>query len=192
MNMQADPETRAAIVLSFKGSPTIAHDGGTQSWRLDAKHIGTFNYVIVCRCTSKFEAEDDRLHKTAFFLGRVTEVVPSTEPHNDRARGGPKRWLFRISEAAALDIPDFWTFGRWPTVIRSLDEVGIDPADYTFQPLSDFLDADGQAAEAALPDATALAERAQRSVAEVIADHKATISSEIGVPVSSIDISIRF
>ncbi|MCX4195758.1 hypothetical protein OMR07_09230, partial [Methylobacterium organophilum] len=44
--------------------------------------------------------------------GNVLDVVPSTEPHNDPSRGGNRRWLFRLSEVAVLDIPDFWQFVR--------------------------------------------------------------------------------
>jgi hypothetical protein len=194
--MAADPETRAVAVFTFKRPNTIAADGGTQSWRLDPQHIGTFNYAILARCRSKFDAEDDLKHGTAFLLGRVLDIVPSTEPHNVPSRGGKRRWLFRLSEAAPLNIPGWWRFGRWPTVIRSLDEFGINPADHTFQPLSDFLD--GAATDhhptlaSPIPSTTDVAERAQRSVSEIIAEHKIGISREIGVSEDQIEISVRF
>lgn len=192
--MNIDPNSRAAAVFTYKSIARIAQDGGTQSWRMDAKHIGTFNWVICARCRTEFDAEDDRLHKTAFLLGKVLDVVPSTEPHNDPTRGGNRRWLFRLSEVAVLDIPEFWKFGRWPVSIDTLDAFGINPADYTFRPLSEFLD---DAAEAAITQENArrhdeLAIRARRTVSEIIAEHKASISEEIGVPEDRIEISVRF
>lgn len=92
-------------VLTFKSIETILADGGTQSWTLDRTRAARCDYVVVCRNARTRDAQGSEEHGTAFLVGKVKDVVPSTETAN--------RWLILISEHAKIDIPDQWS-GRNP------------------------------------------------------------------------------
>jgi hypothetical protein len=186
--VNSDSNTRAAVVYTHETIAEIAKEGGTQDWKMDAKHIGAFDYVIAARSrTASGDPHDVRPVKSAFMIGKVADIVPATKVNGPR-HNDDRRWLIRLSEVAQINIPNFWNFGRWPMRIGTLAEFGVDPADYAFRPLSDFLDGD---AKAAGPDPD-LAERARRSVSEIIAEHRTGIAREVGVAEDRIDITIRF
>ena len=92
-------------VLTFKSVETILKNGGTQSWVLDRKKAANCDYVVVCRNANSRTPEDDIPHGTAFLVGKIKDVVPSTEVDN--------RWLIKISEYALIDVPEQWE-GRNP------------------------------------------------------------------------------
>ena len=128
---------KAAVVFTFKSvERIIGVDGGTQSWRLHRSHIGTFDFVICTRNQSP-DAEGPEQHRSAFLIGKVRDIVPSTE----QEPGHPyQRYLIRMSEAALItDKPEFWQFGRWPLHIDTLEALGIDPERYDFKSLRDLM-----------------------------------------------------
>ena len=59
----------------------------------------------MCRNANSRTPEDDIRHGTAFLVGKIKDVVPSTEVDN--------RWLIKISDYALIDEPDQWE-GRNP------------------------------------------------------------------------------
>jgi len=57
------------------------------------------------------------LHGTAFMIGRISDVVPSTETEG--------RWLVKFDEYARLDIPSFWQGWRNPVRYTTLEELSF-------------------------------------------------------------------
>ncbi len=92
-------------VLTFKSVETILTAGGTQSWALDRSRASRCDYVVICRNAQTRQPEGPEEHGTAFMVGKVKDVVPSTETEG--------RWLIQISEYALVDWPDQWQ-GRNP------------------------------------------------------------------------------
>tara|TARA_A100000171_G_C2061652_1_gene110275 strand:- start:88 stop:549 length:462 start_codon:yes stop_codon:yes gene_type:complete len=92
-------------VLTYKSIETILTDGGTQSWALDRNRAARCDYVVVCRNANTRKPEGPEPHGSAFLVGKIKDVVPSTEIEG--------RWLIKISEYALVDWPDEWE-GRNP------------------------------------------------------------------------------
>lgn len=114
-------------VLTYKSVATILAAGGTQSWALDRSRAARCDYVVVCRNANTREAEGPEPHGTAFLIGKVKDVVPSTETQG--------RWLILISEYAVVDIPDQWS-GRNPVAYwKDSDYSEIDFKALGFEPL---------------------------------------------------------
>lgn len=183
---------QAAVVFTFKSIEHICAVGGTQSWRMHQSHFGTFEYVICARNRRRENVEGPEEHGSAFLIGRVRDIVPSTE-RNDP---GKPRFLIRMTEAAIIrDKPDFWQWGRWPTHYESLAALGIDPLDYVFKPLPELLaevrqEADGLNVSAAAP-ALPLPGSGSRSWKESIEHAKTSLALELGVNVEAIEIAVR-
>lgn len=92
-------------VMTSKSVETILSDGGTQSWALDRNRAARCDYVVMCRNAKAREMRGSEAHGTAFMVGKVKDVVASTET--------PNRWLILIREYALTNVPDQWS-GRNP------------------------------------------------------------------------------
>lgn len=181
---------QAAVVFTFKGIERICADGGTQSWRMHHSHFGTFEYVICARNRRREDVEGPEGHGSAFLIGKVRDIVPSTE-RNDP---GKPRFLIRMTEAAIIrDRRGFWQWGRWPTHYDSLEALGIDPADYDFKPLPDLLAEVRQTAGGLRPAAASppVPISGRGSWKESIDQAKASLAAELGVEVETIEIAVR-
>lgn len=114
-------------VLTFKSVETILKTGGTQSWALDRARAARCDYVVVCRNANTREAEGSEPHGSAFMVGKVKDVVPSTETQG--------RWLILMSDYALVGIPDQWK-GRNPVAYwKDEDYPEIDFNTLDYQPL---------------------------------------------------------
>jgi hypothetical protein len=182
---------KAAVVFTFKSIQHICADGGTQSWRMHQSHVGAFDYVICARNRRHEDVEGPEEHGSAFLIGKVRDIVPSTE-HDDPAK---PRFLIRMTEAAIIrDKPRFWQWGRWPTHYDSLAALGINPSDYDFKPLSELLVEMRETSESLdSPAAPALSLPAsgRRSWKESIEHAKASLATELGIDVEAIEIAVR-
>lgn len=114
-------------VLTYKSVDTILEVGGTQSWTLDRNRAAGCDYVVICRNANTRDAEGPEEHGTAFMVGKVKDVVPSTETQG--------RWLIQISEYALVDMADEWD-GRNPVRYWKSDEYDIDFKALDYQPLT--------------------------------------------------------
>lgn len=182
---------KAAVVFTFKSIEHICEVGGTQSWRMHRSHFGAFDYVICTRNRRRENVEGPEEHGSAFLIGKVRDIVPSTEHDNPTK----PRFLIRMTEAAIIrDKPGFWRWGRWPTHYDSLDALGIDPSDYDFKPLPELLvEIRRKSGGLHLPAAPALPSPAsgRRSWKESIEHAKASLAIELGVEAESIEITVR-
>ena len=184
---------QAAVVFTFKSIPHICADGGTQSWRMHQSHFGTFDYVICARNRRREDVEGPEEHGSAFLIGKVRDIVPSTE-HDEPDK---PRFLIRMTEAAIIrDKPRFWQWGRWPTHYDSLDALGINPSDYEFKPLAELMAETQQTYggfDAPAPAAPALPTpvSGRRSWKEAIEYAKKSLAAELGVDFEAIEIAVR-
>lgn len=182
---------QAAVVFTFKSIQRICTDGGTQSWRMHQSHIGAFEYVICARNRRREGVEGPEEHGSAFLIGKVRDIVPSTE-HSDPNK---PRFLIRMTEAAIIrDKPEFWQWGRWPTHYDSLDTLGINAADYDFKPLPDLLAEVRQTSEGWIAPMALIQPQpapGRRNWRESIEHAKSSLAAELGVDLEAIEIAVR-
>jgi len=98
---------------------TILGQGGSQAWHLDVDRARRSEYLICVQNRRHPEfREPGAAHRSAFLLGRISDVVPAPKR--------PDRWFIIISEFAKLEIPEFWK-QRYPVRYTMLEDLGIDP-----------------------------------------------------------------
>jgi len=150
-------------VLTYKSVETILKTGGTQSWALERNRARNCKYAVVCRNARTREAEGPEPHGTAFMVGKIKDVVPSTETEG--------RWLILFSEYAFVDWPDEWE-GRNPVAYWTTDDYkGRNFDALEFHPMP------------------ALCAPGDQPM--TIADAKRTLSRSLGVSADAIEIVIR-
>jgi hypothetical protein len=108
-------------VFTYKSVDTVLKAGGTQSWTLDRARARACKYVVLCRNAHASSVEGSEPHGTAFMVGKIKDVVPSTD--NDG------RWLILISEYALCDWPDEWS-GRNPVAYWTTNDFGEGQASF--------------------------------------------------------------
>ncbi|MEY9773712.1 hypothetical protein [Sinorhizobium fredii] len=153
-------------VLTFKSVETILEVGGTQSWTLDRARAKACKYAVICRNAHHAEVEGSEAHGSAFMVGRISDVVPSTDT--------PGRWLILFSEYALCNVPDQWE-GRNPVrfwTTKDYKEIDFDALE--FQPM---------------PEAGGTASSKPRGL--TIAEAKEGLSLTFGVDPAAIEIIIR-
>ncbi len=191
---------KAAVVFTYKSVERILMDGGTQSWRMHESHFGQFDYVICARNALHKHppSEGSEPHKSAFLIGRVKDIVPSTDPEviAEVAAGESKpRFLIRMTEAALLPlIPDFWKWGRWPAHYDDLDALGIDLSGLDFKPLPKMLEnlfREKPPISAPTVKAPAQAASPVRPWRDIIESTRLGLSAQLGIDPSAIEITIR-
>ena len=155
-------------VFTFKSIDTMLNVGGTQSWTLDRARAKGCKYAVLCRNAHHPEVEGTEAHGSAFMVGKISDVVPSTET--------PGRWLILFSEYALCNVAELWS-GRNPVrFLKDYDFVSLDFAKLDFQPMPEF---------------SAGAAGAVNSKGLTIAEAKAGLSRTFGGDPSAIEITIR-
>jgi hypothetical protein len=158
-------------VLTYKGIQTILETGGTQSWALDRARAMKCEYAVLCRNANTREAEGKEAHGSAFMVGRIGDVVPSTETEG--------RWLVLFSEYAVINVAEQWE-GRNPVHFYTTDDYGsdIDFATLKWEPM---------------PDHATPVSAAQASAKKglTIGEAKTGLAQTFGVDPSDIEITIR-
>jgi len=154
---------KVVSVFTFKSVDTILSVGGTQSWVLNRSNASACKYVVCCRNAHSDATEGDEPHGSAFLVGRVRDVLPSTET--------PGRWMIQMSEYAVFDepVPDQHR-GRAP--VRYYDEEAY-KGDIDF----------GKLKWLPMPS--------QNADKLTIAGAKAALSASLGVPETAIEITIK-
>jgi hypothetical protein len=113
-------------VLTYKSVDSILATGGTQSWALDRNRAARCDYVVVCRNANTRDPEGPEPHGTAFLVGKIKDVVPSTETKG--------RWLILFDEYAFVNEPDQWK-GRNPVAYWKDSDYDFDFKALDYQPL---------------------------------------------------------
>ena len=155
-------------VLTYKSVQTILAAGGTQSWALDRNRVRNCKYAVCCRNAQTRVPEGAEAHGSAFIVGLISDVVPSTETEG--------RWLVLFSEYAVVNVGDQWE-GRNPVAYYTVEEY---EGDIDFDAL----------------DWKPMPERAVELTANTkkgmnIAEAKAALAVSFGVDPSAIEITIR-
>lgn len=154
-------------VLTSKSVETILADGGTQSWALDRARAKACRHVVICRNGRSPHVEGVEPHASAFLVGKIKDVIPSTETEG--------RWLIQLSEYAHCDVPEQWE-GRNPVAYWTEADYGeIDFAALDFHPMPE-------------SETEYVAPRPQPLT---LAQAKAGLSAAFDVPPSAIEIVIR-
>ena len=155
-------------VLTFKSINTILGVGGTQSWALDPNRAKACKYAVCCRNAKTRDAEGSEPHGSAFMIGLISDVVPSTE--NDG------RWLVLFSKYAEVSVGDQWE-GRNPVRFYTVDQY-------------DEIDFDGLEWKP-MPEPTAKPAPPEAKHGMTIAEAKTALAATFGVDPSAIEITIR-
>ncbi len=152
-------------VLTSKSVESILGEGGSQSWALDRARAARCDYLVACR-NAHGSPEGPEPHRQAFLVGKVSDVVASTDTDG--------RFKVLISEWANVAWPESWQEGRRNPVAYYKD--------------SDFEDEDGETVDfKALPFQELDASPRGLSIAEA----KAGLSVTFNVPVTAIEVTIR-
>jgi hypothetical protein len=127
-------------------------------------------------------------HGSAFLIGKVRDIVPSTEVH-DPAK---PRYLILMSEAAIIrDKPRFWNWGRWPTHFDDLEALGVNPSNYEFKPLPDLMEETRKTSVGLPSKLNAPPSPIFRGWRDAIGRAKASLAAELGVEIRDIEITVR-
>ena len=161
-------------VLTFKSVETILEVGGTQSWALDRNRAKNCRYVVVCRNQRHPDVEGHEEHGHAFMIGKVKDVVPSTE--------APDRWLVTFSEYAVGDFGDEWK-GRNPVAYYMTSDYQPDKGDDYDGIYFSSLDSK--------PMPEPLQEEVGISRVMTVAEAKAALVAALRVDASHVEITVR-
>lgn len=124
----------AVVVFTPYGFDRLLSDGGSGAWVLNKRRALSCKYLV---CVQNREASDANReywgvasdpHKNAFFIGKISDLVPLPESGKSR----PTRWLIRVSEYAKVALPDMWGGARNPVAYSSLSALGIDEKELSF------------------------------------------------------------
>jgi hypothetical protein len=129
----------------------------------------------MCRNAYTDWGDGKEAHGTAFMVGRIADVVPSTETEG--------RWLVTFDQYARIDIPDVWQGWRNPVKYTTLDKLGVSLQGVTFQPMPP-IDADG---EISLEPHNGDKQAFRLTISEA----KRGLAASFGVPPDAVEITIR-
>lgn len=176
-------------VLTFKSARHIVGDGGTQSWVISRRRARRCDYVVCVRHQQgPYKAEGAEPHKHAFLVGKVSDVVPSSETAD--------RFRVEISEYAIVDGPQVPLNSASPTqYFPSLSSIGIDAAALDWKPISD-LPGEGVSPTAlGVPPIKDVRDDAgdDHGIApmSVIMQAKKLVAEGLNVPLSAVEVTVR-
>lgn len=176
-------------VLTFKSAQHVVADGGTQSWVISPRRGRRCAYVVCVRHQhGPYKAEGSEPHKHAFLVGRVRDVVPSSETAD--------RFRVEISEYALIDGPQIPLKSASPTqYFPSLSSIGIDEASLHWKPTSDLPGDDVKASPTGLLTTKGspvdVGESERIVTMSIINQAKKLVSDGLQVPMSAVEIIIR-
>ena len=99
-------------VFTHRSVEFLTKLGGSTSWILDPIRAQNCEYLICSRNNNNGLAESDGIdHKSAFLIGRVSNVVPSLNIPRDE-----NSFMVEFSEFALITLDNFWQGERNPIV----------------------------------------------------------------------------
>ena len=119
-------ENDVIALFTTKSAQACFDAGGTQSWALNPANAKSCRYAVLCR-NPDADWGGRELHHTAFMIGRISPVVPSTET--------PGRWMLTFDEYALINKPDVWKDWRNPVRYTTFAKLGISLAEIKFKPM---------------------------------------------------------
>jgi hypothetical protein len=119
-------ENDVLALFTTKSAQDCFDVGGTQSWALNPANAKSCRYAVLCR-NPEADRGGKELHHTAFMIGRISPVVPSSET--------PGRWMLTFDEYALIDKPEVWKDWRNPVRYTTFAKLGISLAGIKFRPM---------------------------------------------------------
>jgi hypothetical protein len=141
--------------------------GGTQSWALKPEHAKRCRYAVLCR-NPDAEWGGKEIHRSAFLIGRISPVVPSSETAG--------RWMLTFDEYAIVDKPEVLKDWRNPVRYTTFAKLGISLAGIKFRPM---------------PRKTTSSSTAETPAKIDIATAKKGLAAHYGVSPEDVEITIR-
>jgi len=163
----------AMVIFTAKSVEACLEVGGSQSWVIDRAHARRCKYAVLCRNAHTDWGDGKEPHGTAFMVGRISDVVPSTEDK--------RRWLVIFDEYARIDIPLFWEGWRNPIRYTTVDELKLDLDKLAFQAMPEVIKA---------PEKICLTETETPSRL-TIAEAKKALAATFGVEPEAVEIIIH-
>jgi hypothetical protein len=167
---------KVAVFLTAKSVDRILSEGGTSSWRLDRNNARQCVYAVCARNAHAEWVEGPEAHHSAFIVGKVSGVAPSSDHEG--------RYLVQFSEYALVDLPEMWKGERNPVRYTSKEEIGIDFDTLDWKPMPE-----GEAKP--LPSRSAAIAPSGEARGLTIAEAKRGLAMTFAVPPESIEINIR-
>ena len=98
-----------------------------------------------------------------------------------------------MTEAAVINKPGFWTWGRWPMHLDDLNTLGIDVSPLQSKPIAALLTeiTNGTDTPPAAAQTSVSSPAAAQRWGDVIAAAKVTLGAQLGVRPANIEITIR-
>jgi hypothetical protein len=119
-------ENDVLALFTTKSAQDCLDIGGTQSWALNPENAKGCRYAVLCR-NPDADFGRKELHRTAFMIGRISPVIPSTET--------PSRWMLTFDQYATIDKPEVWKDWRNPVRYTTFAKLGISLAEIKFKPM---------------------------------------------------------
>jgi hypothetical protein len=114
-------------IFTRKSVETILKVGGTQSWVLNRANAHRCRFVVLYRNMHSSRSEGNEPHGTAFMVGRIADVVPSSAK--------PGRWKILFSDYSVVDVPSAWGGWRNPVKYTTMGDLGIELDTLDFRPM---------------------------------------------------------
>jgi hypothetical protein len=166
----------AIAVFTSENRTEILAIGGSASWVVAEKQARRREFLVCVRNAREVDFPDHEPHGTAFLVGRINGLIP----HGYDKKGMP-RWIVKLSEYALADYPEAWGEWRNPVKYTTLEELGIDLKQLKFKPMP----------EPAKPPPPAVLSAPVKTGALTIAEAKAGLALQFGVPPEAIEILIK-
>jgi len=175
----------AVMVMTARGPERIVREGGSQAWVLNPANARKHEFLVTVQNqhNGKWGGATEP-HGTAFLIGRISEVVPTTE------EGSQGRYSIRISEYAKISIPYGWK-GRNPVRYTTLDELDIDPEQLQFQPMPTVVAEPEVVMEEYPVESTNAPDAHAKQRFLTIPEAKAGLAATLGVSIDKIEITIK-
>lgn len=169
---------QVVAVLTAKSVERILRDGGTQSWALTRNNARQRQYAVCVRNAHADWTDGVEPHGTAFLVGKIKDVVPSTESEG--------RWLIQFSEYCVVDAAEAWGGWRNPVKYATDSELGLDISKLKFKPMPASASAPRKSGQ---NEQTEQTEKKQKPL--TMAEAKSGLALSFGVSPDAIEITIR-
>ena len=167
----------AIITFTSRSASEIVASGGSQAWVLDRAKARAYEYLVCCRNRNTDWSVGDEPHQSAFLIGRISDVVPATDPD------APSRWLIKVNQYALINLPDIWQGWRNPVRYTALEDLNIDVSKISFKEIPNSTEVES--------DLPMRVRRMTKTNPMTIADAKRGLAATFGVPEDAVEITIR-
>lgn len=107
------------LVYTHRTIEFLTKLNGSTSWQLNPERAKQCEYVICVRNGSSPLAENDFPKRSAFLIGKISNVVQSLNLPRDE-----HRYMIEFEEYAEISIPNVWQGWRSPVIYKNTNELG--------------------------------------------------------------------